>query len=344
MTRFLAIASAAFAVLGLLIRLTVRDGWSGTALLYYALQLPVIGVLLLFAAAGCLRSGRRRCAGAALALCISTLVSWVALGSVRHSCDGRKGDFRALTWNLAYGRAGWDPIAGAIRRERADIIGLVEAQVRGPNPVRFWRPRFPEYDVRAVGRGLVLIVRGEVLSLRREEFGLRSRLAVAEVKIGGHPLRVVLVDLEANWLSPRGPLIERVRKSAMTPDGQPTLILGDFNTPGDSVWFQSLRRDHVDAFEQAGEGMRGTWPFFLPLMALDHLWISKGLEAVCAGKRASWLSDHSRVHAEISFSNVLGPSSRPIAARGGDSDTSCVSAMRSRMMRPRTCPVPARAF
>jgi len=114
MTCLLAIASAAFAVLGLLIRLTVRDGWSGTALLYYALQLPVIGVLLLFAAAGCLRSGRRRCAGAALALCISSLVSWVALGSVRHSCDGRKGDFRALTWNLAYGRAGWDPIAGAL--------------------------------------------------------------------------------------------------------------------------------------------------------------------------------------------------------------------------------------
>src|SRR4030095_11710411 len=184
------------------------------------------------------------------------------------------------TWNLGYGRAGWDSIVEAIRGERADIIGLVEAQVRGPNPVRFWRPRFPEYEVQALGRGLVLMVRGEVLSIRREEFGVRSRLAVAEVKIRGRLLRVVLVDLEADWLSPRGPLIERARRAAMTPDGQPALILGDFNTPGDSVWFQGLRRDYVEAFEQAGGGMRGTWPFFLPLTALDQLLVCDSLDAL----------------------------------------------------------------
>ena len=300
----LAMGAAVSAILGLLIRLTVRDEWRGVDVLFYVLQLPVVGLLLLLASAAWLGSGRRASALVSFVLSTAIFLSWVVFGRLEHSCGDRRADFRAVQWNLEYGRAGWDSIAAALREEDADVIGLVEAQVRGPNPVRFWRPRFPEYDVQAPGEGLVLMVRGEIETVRRENFGVRSRLAIAEVKVGGRPLRVILVDLEANWFSSRGPLIERVRAAALTSDRRPVLILGDFNTPGDSVWFRKLRRDYGEAFEAAGEGMPGTWPFFLHLMALDHLWVSRGLHAVCAEKRMSWLSDHSRIRAEVSFSKA----------------------------------------
>ena len=304
--RWLRQSLTACASVGLLIRFTVKDRWPVADLLFYALPLPVIACLLL--AAGALSPRRGSLVGRVACFGGSAVLAglWLTQNFFHHPCRQAASDFRVLEWNLGHGRGGWDPMVAAIRREEATVIGLVEAQTRGPNPVRFWRAKFPDHEVRAPGKGLILLVKGEIESIRSEEFGIRSRVSVAEVKIGGRPLRVVLVDLEANWLSRREPLIERVRAAAEAPAGRPVLILGDFNTPGDSVWFDRLRRDYDNVFEVAGEGIAGTWPFHLPLLALDHLWTSKALRPVCAGKSVGRLSDHARVWAEIAITDTSG--------------------------------------
>ena len=61
----------------------------------------------------------------------------------------------------------------------------------------------------------------------------------------------------------------------------------------------SLRRSHVNAFEEAGDGYAASWPSFAPLLTLDQIWVS-----ATAGVRhceLGWspISDHRPVVAEI---------------------------------------------
>ncbi len=79
------------------------------------------------------------------------------------------------------------------------------------------------------------------------------------------------------------------------------MLLGDFNTPVDSVWLSAIRARFDNAFEVAGNGILATWPLPLPVLALDQVWVSDQLGVSCAKIGWSMLSDHRPVFTEIRF-------------------------------------------
>ncbi len=293
---------------GLLVRFTVQDRVPWLDVVYYALPLPVIAGLLLAAGVLSLGLGQRRPSLACFVVSGGLVFLWMTTGAAWNRCATTRADFKVLEWNTAHGGTGWPGIATAIGRQNADLVALVEADAHLPSTEEFWKEQFPEYSVSAPGRGLVLLIKGDILKIELQEFGEKSRLASAETSLSGEPLRVVLVDLEANPLSRRKHLLERVEAVAAVPFAGSTLVLGDFNTPGDSVWFKGLRRNYSEALEEAGTGLLATWPVPIPLLGLDHIWISKDLVPLCSGKRSGWRSDHAQVWSELSFaSKVVNP-------------------------------------
>ena len=292
---------------GLLVRFTVQDRVPWLDLAYYALPLPVITGLFLVAGVLSLRLGQKRPTRACFLLSCGVILLWMGMGAVWNRCGTTHPDFKVLEWNTAHGRTGWIGIIAAIRRQNADLVALVEADAHPPRTERFWKSHFPQYSVSAPGRGLVILVKGDIQGVEFQEFGENSRLASAQTTLLGERLRVVLVDLEANPLSRRKLLLQRVEAVAAVPFAGPTLVLGDFNTPGDSVWFEGLRRNYSEALEEAGTGLLATWPVPIPLLGLDHIWASKDLVPRCAGKRSGWRSDHAQVWSELSFASRRRP-------------------------------------
>jgi endonuclease/exonuclease/phosphatase (EEP) superfamily protein YafD len=73
---------------------------------------------------------------------------------------------------------------------------------------------------------------------------------------------------------------------------RPLLVLGDFNTPTDSVHFADLRRHHANAFEQAGWGCIATWPSVAPVLSLDQIWVNAYLNVENARHPWTTVSDH----------------------------------------------------
>jgi endonuclease/exonuclease/phosphatase family metal-dependent hydrolase len=289
------------AALALCVRITAQDSWPLSAWIFYFVPSPVIALLLL---ASTILLAAASAAGPALTcLAMATLVyaQWYWHQEFHHPCAAVDDGVRVLAWNVARGRHGWDAIAEYVRQTDADVIGLVEAGSVSEERLGFWRGRFPAYTPVLPGGGLVLLVRGDVASSRFKDLvGISAALA-ADVEIGGKNIHVVLADLDASPRFDKRVLTESLLRLAESPSGFPTILMGDFNMPIDSRWFSPLRKHYTHAFEQAGDGRLATWPAETPLVALDHVWVSRRLRPACATLVSTGLSDHRAFLTDLAY-------------------------------------------
>lgn len=81
--------------------------------------------------------------------------------------------------------------------------------------------------------------------------------------------------------------------------GKQTVVLGDFNLPYESLYFKEIKQHFNHWFSSKGNGFRETWPWGLPLLSLDHIWVSKDLEILDSKKLVSLESDHEMIKTVI---------------------------------------------
>ncbi|MBM3498184.1 MAG: hypothetical protein FJX74_05890 [Armatimonadetes bacterium] len=105
-----------------------------------------------------------------------------------------------------------------------------------------------------------------------------------EVAEGAVAMRTVQVDRLTAWLDSQG---------------GPALIAGDFNTPPRGRLYGRLRERATDAFAASGRGWGWTFPKSHPLLRIDYLWLTGGLEALRCRRVAGGPSDHCAVVADI---------------------------------------------
>ncbi len=287
MKRFAAAGSGAL-LLALLERILLRDRVPYLATLFYATP----PVLLAAGALGCAGAWafarRRRLALAALTAAFVFGAWQVEVSRFRHPYE--KGELRLLLWNACRGNAGWGRLDPDIDLWGADLVFLVEAQ-RGASESR------AQGTWRWMDEGLAVGVRGSIASAEIVPLGPGSRAAVVTVDVRGRRLTAILVDVGANPLRPRGlafgPLDDLRRRV------KPDLVLGDFNTPRDSVFFDGWRGELTHAFEASGDGWDLTWPWPVRVLSLDHVWCAPTLRPVHAKHVATSRSDHAQVVVEV---------------------------------------------
>jgi len=93
--------------------------------------------------------------------------------------------------------------------------------------------------------------------------------AVFESQLNGRTQRFVTIDVYGPPMLPRtGQLAEALSFTNQDPK---VIIMGDFNTPYESVHFDPFRKEHLqDALTCGGRGFRESWFYGLPLLSLDH--------------------------------------------------------------------------
>jgi endonuclease/exonuclease/phosphatase (EEP) superfamily protein YafD len=241
-------------------------------------------------------------------LVTATLVyaPWHFRQEFHRPCAAVDDGVRVLAWNVARGRAGWDAIAEYAEQSDADVIGLVEAGAPSEQRLQFWRERFEGYSAVMPGGGLVLLVRGDVESSRFHQLTGISAALAADLEVGGKKLHLVLADLDASPRFDKRRLTESLLGLAGSPSGAPAILMGDFNMPIDSRWFRPLRERFTHAFEQSGNGRLATWPAETPLVAIDHVWVSRGLRPACAVLLSTGLSDHRAFLTDLAYEPAVG--------------------------------------
>ena len=78
-----------------------------------------------------------------------------------------------------------------------------------------------------------------------------------------------------------------------------TILLGDFNVPFESKFLDSIKNNFNHAFNEKGNGLRETWFWNIPLLSLDHIWVSKNLKVLKTKKIRTFKSDHNMLKTVI---------------------------------------------
>ena len=231
-----------------------------------------------------------------------------------------------VTYNV-HGCAGYDGKVSTVRvgdviaQFDPDVVALQELDLGRARSGRLDQPRLiaehlnmdfhfsPAFTVQEEQYGNAILSR---LPMRLMKSGplptlfgrkLEKRGAVwAEVTFAGTSIQVINTHMGLNWMERKaqadallGP--EWLGSPAC---GTPLAVCGDFNLLPSSAVYQSICTRLLDAQNElartGGKRPRSTWPSFLPIARLDHIFISPGLEvaetAVPHNSLSRGASDH----------------------------------------------------
>lgn len=276
---------------------------------FYALPLPVLaGSTLLLT----VMNFRQRARAIRWGVCSALILIGIYTEDWRHQPDrSQTNDLKVVFWNACRLHRGWDQVTAEVRSWDADIVALVEAGTLPREELRQkWMDGCPGYKVSILGAGIVLLTRGEAGQSTVHEFDRGSRAREIMTTVRGQSLKLVIVDIQANPFYSRNQPLQQLAKVTDTLSRESTVIVGDFNTPADSLLLEPLKSNYTMAFDQAGQGYRATWPIPLPVLSLDQAWTSAQVEVTSCQHLWTRASDHRPVAL-----TVRGEAATPLVVR-----------------------------
>ncbi len=288
--------AAALLALALAVRLTLRDTVAWAAPAFYALPLPVHIACWLFLA-GLWWGKARRMAWLGVSLAAGCAALWAAaLHSLRREFPGvtQQGP-RVFFWNIAHTHTVPAALHELITELDPDAVILAESEQLGAARFAELTKRHPGFKAIELKDGVACLVRGSFSPPASRRLAPLAWVNVVEATFTRVPgeWRLCLSDIDPWPPLPRDALLSEIHRTAA---GHPrTIIAGDFNTPLDSAGFDAWRDTLHHGFADcaAWSGPLETWGFGMPLLAIDHIWMSPDLVPVSAQKGARLASDHS---------------------------------------------------
>lgn len=268
---FRAIAGTGFALAWAGILCRGGDRWMIPAVLYYATPwLPRLLAAIL--ALGAFRHWGLRAMAATCALI--SLVEGIRSFRLDDLPAVPAGAPVVSVWNagraLDRKPAAWPELAAS------DVSAVIECGTFDDAEWQRFTAASPGHEWRRFDGSTMLGVRGRILS--HESLGVHDLFRCHRVRVALRDhgeLTVVVADVRSQpWISREQAMAAILRAAG---DDPRAVILGDFNTPPESVWFREWRtRGFSLANDGPRRGFRETWAFGLPLLTLDHVWLAPG--------------------------------------------------------------------
>lgn len=267
-------------ILGLIaIHFVIKERTFWSSLFFYALPLPVIIFIVLMLSIVLTKKWRR------FNLIIASLLFLVWLGrsfKLHIPDDIKEKDLEVVFWNTA--RHNSFEMAFHDSEDIPDVMVLVEFKNKNIEELKI---RYPKYYFYRSDQEM-LIFSKTPLVIERENTS-KFKTSVINFKTAG--INFYAVDAAGSTDVPREWGLTYINKSIKEKNN--TIVLGDFNTPYESIHLKQIKKDFNHAFSKKGNGFKETWFYNLPLLCLDYIWVSKDLKILKADKIFSTKSDHS---------------------------------------------------
>ncbi len=211
---------------------------------------------------------------------------------------------RLITWNTKW-NSGLAELPQLLQRENPDIVCLQELMGEGRTDAIWHKLRQQGWHV-AVEKQYAVISKYPINVTDSAPYMLKTTL-----NVDGRQVRLTTAHL---WLpysmyartpgqfrrSLRPMAWQRkLQLDAVLQDPKPDVICGDLNTPPHTSLTSRLASKYQDSHVAAGTGAGYSYPSSLPIVRIDHVYVSKQMRVVSSRTLALPKSDHRAVMVEF---------------------------------------------
>lgn len=250
---------------------------------------------------------RFRLIGLNLALTLLFCSAFMGLNVSASGTSFRRGASTVMTWNVR-SAPNLDRTFAVIQKASPNILMLQE--IKAGNPL-LGRLRGSGWHI-ARAADVAILSRSPITQTRSLPMlqGSGRRALMAETQLNGETISVVAVHFATNVSGAsrhhpraylRGSAKSRslqVRRLLEIAPRSKTIIAGDFNMPPRGVVYRRMARSYSDGFS-AGSGFGYTYPARLPLLRVDHVFVSHDLSVAKCRTVRTLVSDHLPVVVEM---------------------------------------------
>ena len=294
--------------IGLILRFTIQDQFHPWALVYYMTPIPSLPIWLVLAT---LLWGRNRDPKSTRSGNLLTGLNLIAIlgfavwaycsENVEKAKTPSSTDVRLAFWNPGHAVLGVNRSAAVIKTWNVPVVGMVEANSYYPQILKEWQNELPDYKVFKVHYGGLLAVKGTVKQQSSHVLSPTSWCEQFDLVVGDNEFTLLLVDIAAQLSLSRKQPLQDLAALAERLNDRPLVIIGDFNTPDDSVHLRPLHEQCRNIFRENGTGYAPTWPMPLPVLTLDQVWVNAHVLASKCEHLWSVYSDHRPTISNISL-------------------------------------------
>jgi hypothetical protein len=263
----------------LLIHFVIKESTHFFSLLYYTFPLPLIICAVLFLSF--FQKKKIRKLNVFLAIVLYAI--WLGRSFKINTPEViQESDIEIVLWNATHKREFED----VFKRVNTipDVVVLLEYHAEEIETDKLKYPNFHFYWHSESEIGVMSKKPIDIKSVHIAE----DETAIINFKT--NQLNFYAVDVGSSINAFRKEQIEFVMSSIKT--NNKTVVLGDFNLPLESKFLDQIKLNFNNALTEKGNGFRETWFWNLPLLSIDHIWISKDLQIVKAEKLNTFKSDH----------------------------------------------------
>ncbi|MFD1616099.1 endonuclease/exonuclease/phosphatase family protein [Gelatiniphilus marinus] len=263
----------------LAIHFLIKENSYESSLLYYTFPLPIIILVILFLSV--LLNKKHRKVNIIIASII--LLIWLLRSfniSFPEAID--EADLEIVFWNSSRNRGFQD--AFNVSKGIPDVLVLVEGR---KNDIEKLQLQFPDYHFYLSDKEIALFSKTPIKIIQENTSKYNSTI----IHFQTNALNFYATDITGSQDVPRSWELGFANKHVKLKEN--TIVLGDFNVPFESKYLSAFKSNFNHAFNQKGNGFRETWFWNIPLLSLDHIWVSKDLEILKTEKIGTFKSDHS---------------------------------------------------
>ncbi|WP_158447920.1 endonuclease/exonuclease/phosphatase family protein [Aquimarina longa] len=195
-----------------------------------------------------------------------------------------------LFWNIARkGKSAIDIIIKKVQEQKPSFIALVEADELTNEDIQLFKNTCISYNIEKLQGGMVLAIRGKIESIKYYKQYQSFKFNYATVSLRNQKKSILIADVNAVPFTYRKSALHTIHEFSIK--NNPSFIVGDFNTPYESVHFRDYK-NNLNSFHSVSKGYTATWPYGIPLLEIDQIWSAKKIKPVFLEKEYHPLSDH----------------------------------------------------
>jgi len=195
-----------------------------------------------------------------------------------------------LFWNVAKKKElQTNIIINEVKSSSANIISLVETRFLKPLEISELKNKLPKYTFLKLKNEMCIGVKGKIDSVYNRYIEDKYMFNYVIANIESKRTKILIADVSASPFFNKKESLKAILDFSIA--NEIDIIVGDFNTPYESIHFKDYHKAY-NSLHDYGNGFTATWPFGIPLLELDQIWLNKKYKPEQLKKEQYSKSDH----------------------------------------------------